>query len=185
MSDIVDAIGQVRVVPVIVIDDEENAYPLAQALKAGGLRCIEVTLRTAAAERSMRAMAGDPEILLGAGTVLNPEQVDHALEAGARYIVTPGFSAGVVRACEANSVPLFPGVATATELQMAFEAGIDVVKVFPAEASGGVRLLEALAAPFSMMRFIPTGGINPSNLAAYLSLPTVLGVGEAGSPRRR
>jgi 2-dehydro-3-deoxyphosphogluconate aldolase/(4S)-4-hydroxy-2-oxoglutarate aldolase len=177
MSDITEAIGALHLVPVIVINEEENAYPLAQALKAGGLPCAEVTFRTAAAERSIRAMARDPEILLGAGTVLHPEQVDRALEAGARYIVTPGFSAEVVRACQASSVPVFPGVATATELQMALEAGIEVVKVFPAEAMGGLALLKALASPFSMMRFIPTGGITLSHLADYLAFPPVLAVG--------
>jgi 2-dehydro-3-deoxyphosphogluconate aldolase/(4S)-4-hydroxy-2-oxoglutarate aldolase len=177
MTDIVKAIGALRLVPVIVINEEENAYPLAQALKAGGLPCAEVTFRTAAAERSIRAMASDPEIILGAGTVLRPEQVDRALEAGARYIVTPGFSAEVVRACQASSVPVFPGVATATELQMALEAGIEVVKVFPAEAMGGLALLKALASPFSMMRFIPTGGITLSQLADYLAFPPVLAVG--------
>jgi len=177
MTDIPKAIGALRLVPVIVIDEEENAYPLAQALKAGGLPCAEVTFRTAAAERSIRAMASDPEILLGAGTVLRPEQVDRALEAGARYIVTPGFSAEVVRACRANSVPVFPGVATATEMQMALEAGIEVVKVFPAEALGGLALLKALASPFSMMRFIPTGGISVLQLADYLAFPPVLAVG--------
>lgn len=177
MTDIPKAIGALRLVPVIVIDEEENAYPLAQALKAGGLPCAEVTFRTAAAERSIRAMASDPEILLGAGTVLRPEQVDRALEAGARYIVTPGFSAEVVRACQANSVPVFPGVATATEMQMALEARIEVVKVFPAEALGGLALLKALASPFSMLRFIPTGGISVSQLADYLAFPPVLAVG--------
>ncbi len=177
MSDIAHAIGALRLVPVIVINEEENAYPLAQALKAGGLPCAEITFRTAAAERCIRAMASDPEILLGAGTVLRPEQVDRALEAGARYIVTPGFSAKVVRACQANSVPVFPGVATATEMQMALEAGVEVVKVFPAEASGGLTLLKALASPFSMMRFIPTGGISLSQLADYLAFPPVLAVG--------
>ncbi len=177
MTDILKAIGALRLVPVIVIDEEENAYPLAQALKAGGLPCAEITFRTAAAERSIRALASDPEILLGAGTVLRPEQVDRALEAGARYIVTPGFSAEVVRACQANSVPVFPGVATATEMQMALEAGIEVVKVFPAEALGGLALLKALAPPFSMMRFIPTGGISVSQLADYLAFPPVLAVG--------
>jgi 2-dehydro-3-deoxyphosphogluconate aldolase/(4S)-4-hydroxy-2-oxoglutarate aldolase len=122
-------------------------------------------------------MAADPEIILGAGTVLRPEQVDQALEAGARYIVTPGFSAEVVRACQANSVPVFPGVATATEMQMALEAGLEVVKFFPAEALGGLRMLKALAAPFTMMRFIPTGGISVSQLSEYLSFASVLAVG--------
>lgn len=177
MSDITHAIATMRLVPVIVINDEENAYPLGQALKAGGLPCAEITFRTAAAERAIRAMAADSEILLGAGTVLRPEQVERAVEAGARYIVTPGFSAEVVRACQANSVPVFPGVSTATELQMALEAGVEVVKFFPAEALGGLPLIKALASPFSMMRFIPTGGISLSQLADYLAFPPVLAVG--------
>jgi 2-dehydro-3-deoxyphosphogluconate aldolase/(4S)-4-hydroxy-2-oxoglutarate aldolase len=177
MTDIIKTIGALRLVPVIVINEEENAYPLAQALKAGGLPCAEITFRTAAAERSIRAMAADPDIILGAGTVLHPDQVERALEAGARYIVTPGFSAEVVRACQANAVPVFPGVATATEMQMALEAGIEVVKVFPAEALGGLALLKALASPFSMLRFIPTGGISVSQLADYLAFPPVLAVG--------
>ncbi len=177
MSEITEAIGALRLVPVIVINEEKSAFPLAQALKAGGLPCAEVTFRTAAAERCIRIMADDPDILLGAGTVLRPEQVDRALEAGARYIVTPGYSAAVVRACQASSVPVFPGVATATELQMALEAGIEVVKVFPAEVMGGLALLKALASPFPMMRFIPTGGIGVSQLADYLAFPPVLAVG--------
>jgi 2-dehydro-3-deoxyphosphogluconate aldolase/(4S)-4-hydroxy-2-oxoglutarate aldolase len=177
MTDILKTIGDLRLVPVIVINEEENAYPLAQALKAGGLPCAEITFRTAAAAGAIRAMASDPDIILGAGTVLRPEQVDQAMEAGARYIVTPGFSAEVVRACQANSVPVFPGVATATEMQMALEAGIEVVKFFPAEALGGLATLKALAAPFSMMRFIPTGGISASQLSDYLAFPKVLAVG--------
>jgi 2-dehydro-3-deoxyphosphogluconate aldolase/(4S)-4-hydroxy-2-oxoglutarate aldolase len=177
VTDIAKAIGALRLVPVIVINEEENAYPLAQALKAGGLPCAEITFRTAAAAGAIRAMASDPDIILGAGTVLRPEQVDQAMEAGARYIVTPGFSAEVVRACQANSVPVFPGVATATEMQMALEAGIEVVKFFPAEALGGLATLKALAAPFSMMRFIPTGGISASQLSDYLAFPKVLAVG--------
>ena len=177
MTDILKTIGDLRLVPVIVINEEENAYPLAEALKAGGLPCAEITFRTAAAAGAIRAMASDPDIILGAGTVLRPEQVDQAMEAGARYIVTPGFSAEVVRACQANSVPVFPGVATATEMQMALEAGIEVVKFFPAEALGGLATLKALAAPFSMMRFIPTGGISASQLSDYLAFPKVLAVG--------
>ena len=177
MTDVLEAIGAVRLVPVIVIDEEENAYPLAQALKAGGLPCAEVTFRTDAAARAIKAMASDPDIILGAGTVLRPEQVDAALEAGARYIVTPGFSAEVVHACRASSVPVFPGVATATEMQMAFEVGIEVVKFFPAESLGGLSMLKALAAPFTMMRFIPTGGITVTQLSEYLAFPSVLAVG--------
>jgi 2-dehydro-3-deoxyphosphogluconate aldolase/(4S)-4-hydroxy-2-oxoglutarate aldolase len=177
MTDILKAIGALRLVPVIVINEEENAYPLAQALKAGGLPCAEITFRTSAAARAIKAMSADPDIILGAGTVLHPEQVDQALEAGARYIVTPGFSSEVVRACQANGVPVFPGAATATEMQMALEAGLEVVKFFPAEALGGLSMLKALAAPLSMMRFIPTGGISVSQLSEYLAFPAVMAVG--------
>jgi 2-dehydro-3-deoxyphosphogluconate aldolase/(4S)-4-hydroxy-2-oxoglutarate aldolase len=177
VRDILAAIGSVRVVPVIVIDDAAQAWPLAQALKDGGLPCAEVTFRTPAAEAAVRAMAGDPEIVLGAGTVLREDQVGRAVDAGARFIVTPGFSERVVRACQRASVPVFPGVATATEVQMALDAGLDVVKFFPAEAAGGLSTLKALSAPFPMVRFIPTGGVSVGNLGAYLAHPAVLAVG--------
>lgn len=163
--------------PVVVIDRAEDAWPLGQALKAGGLPCAEVTFRTAAAEDAIRAMAKDSDIVLGAGTVLRPEQVDVAIAAGASYIVTPGFSLAVVRRCQDLGVPVFPGVATPTEVQMALEAGLDIVKFFPAEASGGVPALKAIGAPYSMMRFVPTGGISEGNMRDYLALPSVVAVG--------
>ena len=177
MRDIVAAIGAMRVVPVVVIDDAAQAWPLAQALKAGGLPCAEVTFRTAAAEASIRAMSADPDILLGAGTVLREDQVGRAIDAGARYIVTPGFSERVVRACQQAAVPVFPGAATATEVQMALEAGLEVVKFFPAEAAGGLTMLKALSGPFPVVRFIPTGGVSAGNLGSYLAHPSVLAVG--------
>lgn len=170
-------IGALRVIPVIVIDDAAHAQPLAEALKAGGLPCAEVTFRTPAAEAALRAMARDPDILVGAGTVLREEQVHRAIDAGARFIVTPGFSERVVRACQRAQVPVFPGVATATEVQMALDAGLDVVKFFPAEAAGGLSTLKALSAPFPMVRFIPTGGVSAGNLGAYLAHPAVAAVG--------
>jgi 2-dehydro-3-deoxyphosphogluconate aldolase / (4S)-4-hydroxy-2-oxoglutarate aldolase len=177
LATVTEEITRRRLVPVMVIERSDDAWPLAQALKAGGLTCIEVTLRTAQAIAALSAISGDPDVLVGAGTVLRPSQVEAALEAGARFIVTPGFSSEVVRACQANSVPVFPGVATATEVQMALEAGIEVVKFFPAESIGGLGLIKALAGPFPMMRFIPTGGIGPGNVRQYLSFPPVVAVG--------
>lgn len=177
MSEVVDAIAAARLVPVVVIEDARAAPSLATALQRGGLHCVEITLRTAAAGAALQALAADPEVVLGAGTVLSAEQADHAIDAGARYIVTPGFSPQVVERCQARSVPVFPGVATATELQMALDAGIDTVKFFPAEALGGLAMLKALAAPFGMMKFIPTGGITAASLAGYLAHPAVLAVG--------
>jgi 2-dehydro-3-deoxyphosphogluconate aldolase/(4S)-4-hydroxy-2-oxoglutarate aldolase len=177
LSPVVARIAQLRLVPVVVIERAEDAWPLAQALKAGGLPCAEVTFRTAAAEAAIREIARDGDVLLGAGTVLKPDQVDRALEAGATYIVTPGFDPKVVKRCQERSVPVFPGVATATEISMALDAGIEVVKFFPAEALGGLPTLKALSAPFSMVRFIPTGGIGPDKLADYLAFKPVLAVG--------
>ncbi|HXB53178.1 MAG TPA: bifunctional 4-hydroxy-2-oxoglutarate aldolase/2-dehydro-3-deoxy-phosphogluconate aldolase [Vicinamibacteria bacterium] len=177
MPTVIERLARLRLVPVVVIDRAEGAWPLAQALKAGGLPCAEVTFRTAAAEAAIREIARDPDILLGAGTVLKPDQVDRALDAGATYIVTPGFDPKVVQRCQQRSVPVFPGVATATEISMALDAGIEVVKFFPAEALGGVPTLKAMSAPFSMVRFIPTGGIGPEKLLDYLAVKTVLAVG--------
>jgi 2-dehydro-3-deoxyphosphogluconate aldolase/(4S)-4-hydroxy-2-oxoglutarate aldolase len=177
MSPVIDRLALLRLVPVVVIDRAEDAWPLAQALKAGGLPCAEVTFRTAAAEAAIREIARDGDMLLGAGTVLKPDQVDRAVGAGAGYIVTPGFDPKVVKRCQERSVPVFPGVATATEISMALDAGVEVVKFFPAEAMGGLPTLRALSAPFSMVRFIPTGGIGPEQLADYLAFKPVLAVG--------
>jgi 2-dehydro-3-deoxyphosphogluconate aldolase/(4S)-4-hydroxy-2-oxoglutarate aldolase len=163
--------------PVIVIDRAEDAWPLAQALKAGGLPCAEVTFRTPAAEAAIRAIAKDTDICLGAGTILQPDQVDRALAAGAAYIVTPGFHAKVVRRCRELGVPVFPGVATPTEIQMALDEGIEVVKFFPAENLGGIKTLKAIGAPYSMVRFIPTGGIDLAKLPEYLAYRPVIAVG--------
>lgn len=177
MADVLDAVTSARIVPVVVIDDEQSALPLAAALKRGGLRCAEITLRTPAAEAALRALAADPDMLVGAGTVLNAAQAARVIDTGARFIVTPGLSLDVVRHCQARSVPVFPGVATATELMAALDAGIETVKFFPAEQLGGVAMLKALAAPLHMMKFIPTGGVSAANLADYLRLPAVLAVG--------
>lgn len=175
--DVIATIGAGRLVPVIVIEDPQAAVPLAEALVAGGLRCAEVTFRTPAAEAALQAMAADPRLLVGAGTVVRPEQVDRAVAAGAKYIVSPGFSATVVRHCQRIGVPVLPGVATATEVQAAGEAGLSVLKFFPAEQLGGLAMLKALAAPFPSVRFVPTGGVNRDNLPGYLGHRSVLAVG--------
>jgi 2-dehydro-3-deoxyphosphogluconate aldolase/(4S)-4-hydroxy-2-oxoglutarate aldolase len=176
-SDITRTLAEFRMVPVVTLDRAEDATPLGAALKAGGLPCAEVTFRTDAAEEAIRRLALDSDMLVGAGTVLHPRQVDQAQASGARFIVSPGFSASVVQRCRECSLPVFPGVVTPTEVQMALDAGIDVVKFFPAEASGGVNVLRALSEPFPMVRFIPTGGLNQHNLANYLALRAVLAVG--------
>lgn len=170
-------IRSVGIVPVVVLDDAADAAPLAAALVAGGLPVAEVTFRTAAAREALTAMAADSRMLVGAGTVLTTEQVDQAMAAGARFIVSPGFSDAVVRHCLQRGIPVFPGVATAGEVQRAFEAGLRTVKFFPAEAAGGLAALKAIGAPFGMMRFIPTGGIGPETAAGYLRLPAVVAVG--------
>ncbi|MFV2113214.1 bifunctional 4-hydroxy-2-oxoglutarate aldolase/2-dehydro-3-deoxy-phosphogluconate aldolase [Micromonospora sp. LOL_025] len=174
---VVAAVGAARILPVVVLDDARDGAPLADALVRGGLRCAEVTFRTDAAAEAIRVMSERPDLLVGAGTVLTPAQVDRAVEAGARFVVTPGFSPAVVRRCQELGVPVFPGVATGTEIQMALDAGLDTVKFFPAEQLGGVGMIKALAAPYRSVRFIPTGGVNTANLADYLALPAVLAVG--------
>jgi 2-dehydro-3-deoxyphosphogluconate aldolase/(4S)-4-hydroxy-2-oxoglutarate aldolase len=165
-------------IPVVKIDQPSQAIPLAEALLTGGLPCAEITFRTAAAEESIRLISrAFPEIVLGAGTVLTTTQAQQAADAGARYIVSPGFDGKVVAWCQAHGLPILPGVATPTEIQMALDKGLDLLKFFPAEALGGIPMLEAVAAPFGAVRFIPTGGISAANLAAYLSLPMVFAVG--------
>jgi 2-dehydro-3-deoxyphosphogluconate aldolase / (4S)-4-hydroxy-2-oxoglutarate aldolase len=176
-DDVLKTIESGRLVPVIVVEDPRAARPLAEALAAGGLRCAEVTFRTAAAEAALAAMAADPRMLVGAGTVVRPEQVDRAVGAGARFVVSPGLSAPVVRRCRELGVPAMPGVATATEIQAASEEGLSVLKFFPAEPLGGLAMLKALAAPFPGVRFVPTGGITAARLRDYLDHPSVLAVG--------
>jgi 2-dehydro-3-deoxyphosphogluconate aldolase/(4S)-4-hydroxy-2-oxoglutarate aldolase len=150
---------------------------LAEALTAGGLPLAEVTFRTPSARQALAAMAEDPALIVGAGTVISAEQVDDAVAAGARFVVSPGFSPAVVRRCQQLGVPVVPGVATATELMAALDAGITIVKFFPSESLGGVTTLRALAPVFPQVRFVPTGGISPANASAYLAEPSVLAVG--------
>jgi 2-dehydro-3-deoxyphosphogluconate aldolase / (4S)-4-hydroxy-2-oxoglutarate aldolase len=177
MADTLDRLAAHRLLPVVVLDDAAAAGPLADALVAGGLPVAEVTFRTAAAADAVRAVADRGDVLVGAGTVLTPAQVDAAVAAGARFVVSPGTSRAVVERCAEHGVPAVPGVATATEVQAALELGVSTVKFFPAGTSGGAPAIAALAAPFTGVRFVPTGGVGPANLADYLALPCVAAVG--------
>lgn len=170
-------LSRIGVVPVAVIADAATASSLGAALQAGGLPCVEVTLRTASSMVSLAALAEDPALLVGAGTVTRAEQVDEVLAAGARFVVSPGFSPAVVEAGRQAGVPVLPGVATATEVMAALDAGCDNLKFFPAEASGGLPVLSALAAPFRHVRFVPTGGITEQSLPDWSAHPAVLAVG--------
>jgi 2-dehydro-3-deoxyphosphogluconate aldolase/(4S)-4-hydroxy-2-oxoglutarate aldolase len=171
-----DALNR-RILPVVVLTSHIAADRLGDALVAGGLPVAEVTFRTPAALSALRALAGRSDMLVGAGTVLTAAQVDAAVQAGARFVVSPGLSAPLVQRCHHLGVPAIPGIATATELIAALDLGVDLVKFFPAEASGGVAAIRALAAPFPSVRFVPTGGIGPRQLPAYLAEPSVAAVG--------
>ncbi|MET8810104.1 bifunctional 4-hydroxy-2-oxoglutarate aldolase/2-dehydro-3-deoxy-phosphogluconate aldolase [Streptomyces sp. NPDC004546] len=166
-----------RLMPVLTVPDPGTAGPLADALTAGGVRCAEVTFRTHDAEQVLKTMASHGGLTVGAGTVVTPEQAERAVAAGARFVVSPGFDEEVVVKCGELGVPVVPGIATATELMRALKAGLDTVKLFPAEPLGGLRTLRALAAPFPGVRFMPTGGIDAVALPGYLSEPAVLAVG--------
>ncbi|MET0788140.1 MAG: bifunctional 4-hydroxy-2-oxoglutarate aldolase/2-dehydro-3-deoxy-phosphogluconate aldolase [Cellulomonas sp.] len=177
MSEILQRLAAHRLVPVVVIDDAARADALAQALVDGGLPVAEVTFRTAAAADAIRAIAARGDVLVGAGTVLTPQQVDEAVAAGAAYVVSPGTSRAVVERCQEHGILALPGAVTATEVQAALELGLSTVKFFPAGTSGGAKAVAALAAPFGDVGFVPTGGIGPANLAEYLALPSVRAVG--------
>lgn len=172
----IDSLLGRRVIPVVVVRDVAVAHPLGEALAAGGLPVAEVTFRTAAAEAALRVLA-ETDLLVGAGTVLHPELVDRAVEAGARFVVTPGFSDAVVSRCAELGVPVIPGVATASEVMAALAHGLDVLKLFPAGVAGGPALLRALAGPFPDVRFVPTGGVSAASMADYLRLSCVAAVG--------
>jgi 2-dehydro-3-deoxyphosphogluconate aldolase/(4S)-4-hydroxy-2-oxoglutarate aldolase len=174
MQEILDTLGRLGLVPVVKIERAEDAVELGRALLAGGLPCAEITFRTAAAEEAIRRIASSlTDIILGAGTVLSVDQADRAVSAGARFIVSPGFNHKVVDWCLRNEIPVTPGVATPTEIDMALDKGLDILKFFPAEALGGIKTLKAIAAPYVDIKFIPTGGINQDNLGDYLAHPSV------------
>ncbi len=178
--DILEKLGQLGVVPVVKIDEAESAPRLAEALLKGGLPCAEITFRTAAAGQAIRLIcAAQPEMLVGAGTVLTLEQADQAAQSGARFIVSPGFDPQIVDWCLAQNLAVMPGVATPTEALLAMNRGLRILKFFPCEALGGIPMLEAICAALVGVKFVPTGGISASNMPAYLELPFVHAV--AGS----
>ena len=178
MNEILKQIGELGIVPVVKIDDVKDAVPLAQALIRGGLPLAEITFRTAAAEKAIQSITSTlPEILVGAGTVLNVEQVKRAVEAGAKFIVSPGFNPVVVEYCVNNQIPITPGCSNPSDIEMALCYGLDVVKFFPAEAFGGLAALKAISGPYGMIEFIPTGGISPENINGYLAFNKILACG--------
>lgn len=177
-DELIKKIEDIKIVPVVVLNDAENAKPLAKALCEGGLPCAEVTFRTGAAEESIRIMHEVyPEMMVGAGTVLTTEQVERAVNAGASFIVSPGFDPEIVDYCIEKSIPVFPGCITPSEIAQAVKRGLKVVKFFPAEQFGGVNTIKALAAPYVGLKFMPTGGINAGNIKDYLECKSVIACG--------
>lgn len=178
MNEVLERMGKIGIIPVVVLDDAKDAEPLGKALMEGGLPCAEVTFRTAAAEESIRIMAeAFPDMLVGAGTVLTTEQVDRAVAAGAKFIVSPGINPKVVNYCVEKGIPITPGTCNPSNVETAIECGLDVVKFFPAEPAGGLNYIKAIAAPYVNMKFMPTGGVNPKNVVDYLKYNKILACG--------
>ncbi len=178
MNTILEQISKIGIVPVIALNDAKDAKPLAKALCDGGLPVAEVTFRTDAAEESIRIMAQEfPEMLVGAGTVLTIEQVDRAVAAGAKFIVSPGLNPKVVKYCVQKGITITPGCANPSDIEQALECGLEVVKFFPAEAAGGLDMIKAMSAPYTKVKFMPTGGINAKNLTTYLNFNKIIACG--------
>lgn len=178
MKELLERIGEIGIVPVVVLNDVKDAEPLAQALCDGGLSCAEVTFRTDAAEESIRRMTESfPDMLVGAGTVLTIDQVDRAVAAGAKFIVSPGLNPKIVKYCNEKGVLIIPGCANPSDVEQAIENGLSVVKFFPAEQAGGLNYIKAIAAPYTGLKFMPTGGINPKNVRSYLAYDKILACG--------
>ena len=178
IMNILERIHEIGVVPVIAISDAEKAVPLAKALYAGGIPCAEITFRTEEAEESIRRIANEvPEILLAAGTVLTIEQVHRAIKAGAKFLVSPGFNRNVVNHCIQNNILIVPGCSTPSDMEAALELGIETVKFFPAEQAGGLAYIKACAAPYTKLKFLPTGGINAKNIGEYIAFNKVIACG--------
>ena len=178
MNKILKQIEETGIVPVVVLNDAKDAEPLAQALCDGGLPCAEVTFRTDAAEESIGIMTEKfPDMLIGAGTVLTTEQVDRAVAAGAEFIVSPGLNPKVVKYCVDKGILIIPGCANPSDVEQAIEYALEAVKFFPAEQAGGLAYIKAIAAPYVSMKFMPTGGINPDNVKAYLAYDRILACG--------
>jgi 2-dehydro-3-deoxyphosphogluconate aldolase/(4S)-4-hydroxy-2-oxoglutarate aldolase len=178
MHPILEKLGNIGIVPVIKIDDAEKAVPLAKALVAGGIPCIELTLRTVQGVDAIRRIRKEvPEVLAGAGTVLTPDQVNTAVDAGAQFIVSPGFNSKVVSHCIQKGIPVIPGCANPSDIEQALEYNLDVVKFFPAEAAGGLEYIKAISAPYPQLKFMPSGGINAHNIAQYITFDKILACG--------
>lgn len=178
MKALLEKIKSIGIIPVVVIEDAKDAAPLAKALVAGGLPCAEVTFRTAAAEEAIRRICAEvPEIFVAAGTVLTPEQADRAMAAGAKFIVSPGFNPNMVKYCIEKNYPMIPGTQTPGEMEQAMELGLEVVKFFPAEPAGGLAMIKAVAAPYTKLQFMPTGGINAKNVTEYLKYDKIIACG--------
>lgn len=176
--DVMKKLHELRLIPVVTIENSENAIPLGQALIEAGLPIIEITFRTLAAEQSISVLSKNmSHIFVGAGTVLTIEQIKKAVNAGAQFIVTPGFNPKIIDYCLSNKIPIIPGVNTPTMVEWALDRGLKVVKFFPANLSGGTKMLESLAGPYPEMKFVPTGGINNESLVDYLKLSNVLACG--------
>jgi 2-dehydro-3-deoxyphosphogluconate aldolase/(4S)-4-hydroxy-2-oxoglutarate aldolase len=180
MDAVLAELGAIGIVPVIKIDDAAQAVPLVKALAAGGIPCAEFTFRTAQGEEAIRrAVKEAPEVLIGAGTVLTIDQVDRAMGAGARFIVSPGFNPKVVAYCIQKNIPVVPGCATPSDIEQALDMGLDIVKFFPAEQAGGLEYIKAISAPFPALKFMPTGGITAANIAQYIAFDKVLACGSS------
>lgn len=178
MNDILKKIGLYGIVPVVKIEDPEKAIPLARALCKGGLPVAEITFRTACAAEAIASITKEfPNMLVGAGTVLTPEQADAAVNAGAKFIVSPGLNPKVVKHCLEIGVPITPGCSNPSDIEAALELGLDVVKFFPAEAAGGLPMIKAMSAPYGSLKFMPTGGLNESNILSYLKFNKILACG--------
>mgnify|MGYP000768246842 CR=1 FL=1 len=178
MNAVLEQISKIGIVPVVKIDNAADALPLAKALCAGGLPCAEVTFRTSAAAEAIKIMTDNfPSMCVGAGTVLNAEQVDAAVAAGAKFIVSPGLNPRTVKYCVEKNIPITPGTSSPSDIEQAIELGLDVVKFFPAEQSGGLAKIKAMAAPYVNMKFMPTGGVNAKNLTSYLDFPKIIACG--------
>lgn len=178
MGNIDIELSKIKVVPVVVLEEIEKAGLLAKALNDGGLPCAEVTFRTSGADTVIKTMRTDyPNMLLGAGTVLKIEQVDKAMNSGASFIVSPGFNPKVVKYCLDNKIKIIPGCSNPTDIEMALDMGLTTVKFFPAEAAGGVKMIKALSDPYTMINFMPTGGINTTNILNYLECKSVFACG--------
>lgn len=178
MNELIEKISKIGIVPVVALHHTEDAKTLAQALCDGGIHCVEITFRTEAAEKAIKIITKNfPDMLVGAGTVLTIDQVDRAVAAGAKFIVSPGLNPKVVRYCQEKDILMLPGCSNPSDVEQAIELGLEAVKFFPAEAAGGINMMKAMSAPYSTVKFMPTGGINISNLIKYLDFNKVIACG--------